>query len=402
MSEDIDLSTYDDAAAVAFDDDDNACDVNGTESDDVVGGEADDDKCVLVIGSDETRLIAAIEEGSFAHAYTEIRVENLKHKLKCFDAVIRYRGRVVWGFERKELGDMVSSMRGKDQRWDVQHADMQTFARVHGCYVCYVLEGHSQVFSNARGLFQGMPVTSLRSAQANKLVRDLVRVVRTEQLHETVQFLMEMAWAVSQHGFGSDEPPPREDAWKYIPIGKSERMTPQNSFRLMFAQVPGFGASKSKALSDHFRTPARFARTLAEVRSAKARVKLLSEVPGVGKKLSEALLAVWYGDEGADAMEEAASDAAVPLRPAAAAKKARPAAAAKKAQPAATAVKKTQPAATTKKAQPAARKRKSAVRPKAVEFDDADDDFSAPAPKRLRKVSGSVDTTGDNIVVLDD
>lgn len=230
----------------------------------------------LVIGSDETRLITLLGSRDWHAPFPRVCQENIKHTEHVGDALIRFNGDVAWLFERKELGDLVSAMSATDGRWLDQGARMQVYARVTGARIMYIIEGHRKEYSDPKRTFNFMPVSSLRNAIANKMARDLVHVHFTLDMVETAQFLMEMAWSVHSHGFGTSEPPLRGDAFKYIPINKSESMTPENCFRLMLAQVPGVGRTRAVALAQCFSNNAlEFFEKLLGYRSTERRAKYL-------------------------------------------------------------------------------------------------------------------------------
>lgn len=261
----------------------------------------------LVIGSDETDLIHTFQHSDLKEPFDNISIENLRDNENVGDAIIRYGGEPVWLIERKELNDMASSLR--DGRWRNQHARMSVYAATRGCRILYVIEGHSSKLANAHGwLRAGSPVWPLRTALANKMNRDLVRVWRTESIGETAQFLSELARSVAEHGFGRKDPPLREDAYKYMSIKKSESVTHKNCTRMMLAQMPGLGAKNAQTIADHYGSMARLVRAMDECDDQKAQVKALTALPGIGKKRAVGLLEMLYGDE----VEPAAQKPVVP------------------------------------------------------------------------------------------
>ena len=286
------------------DDDDNGEEEGNGEDDDVVRDDQLEesrpyvDGAELIIGSDEVDLQNVIQTVSLHNPFSEICIENLKDIYHVGDAMIRYKGKIVWIIERKRLDDLVGSLGQNDLRWVRQHGQMGAFARVNGCWMLYLIENYSEELEDATGVFNFMPVASLRAAIAHRIAADLVPVWRTNSIVETAQFLMEFAWIVNEHGFGSREPPPRGKAFDYIPINRLEIMTPENSFRIMLAQVAGIGRHRATLVADAFEgSVSKFTLVLRALPTQAARVDYLCKlrIPGVVRACMAKIVHVWFG-----------------------------------------------------------------------------------------------------------
>jgi len=255
----------------------------------------------LVIGADETNLQKLIETTPLKRPFYRISVENLNPRIgQVGDVQIRYNGRVVWVIERKRIDDLVSAMSGADFRWIRQPAQMTVFATLVGARQLYIFEDYVDELADAHGEFNQMPVQTIRAAIAGKIGRDLVVPWRTKNLKETAQFLMDLAWIVDEHGFGSNEPPPRGSAFDYIPIDKTESLTPENVCRLMLAQVPGVGRAKATSIAQHFRGSfSDFFRFLDRIPSQHERVRALAtiqpRIEGVSVKIATQIVHALFG-----------------------------------------------------------------------------------------------------------
>ena len=300
----LETSSDDDAVGVAVARDVEAFVID--DDDDAVGVETSSlSACAaeLVIGADENKLLPLFENYEhFSNPFTNVCCESLKTTAHVGDALIRWRGRPVWLIERKEINDLVNSMRRADGRWLDQCARMQAFARVNGCRVLYLIEAPGRLLANPRALVNFTSIATIRAALADKIGRDLIVVHHSEDEIDTAQFLMDLAWTVERHGFGSSEPPPREDAFKFIPINKAESMTPENCMRLMVAQVPTVGRTKAIAIATHYGgSMLELVRDMARYENAEARRRYLYNqgIAGLNKANVDALVAALCGPDDA-------------------------------------------------------------------------------------------------------
>ena len=212
--------------------------------------------------------------------------------------------------ERKSIADLAASR--KDKRWEEQkHRLLQERAQT-GCKLIYVIEGTSFSF-NEEGTTHGLPSKTIVSMVLNCIFKSQITIVNTKSTMDTADFLCALLTRfpeylphqeyseikVSDASPGNpsnlsnpSNPNVIEHQASLIKTTKKDNITQSTILTAQLCAIPGISCKKATDLLTHFKYNhiSEFVNALQEAPTQKERIKLLTQVKGVGAKLASDIL----------------------------------------------------------------------------------------------------------------
>ncbi len=259
-----------------------------------------------------TELIVDIREICLSEQLLRQKIPHVTAKLDVGDVIIRIDGGdvecdtdsddvvdtgAVVVVEIKRIDDLAASI--GDGRWREQKSRLLSLRERTGVVIAYLIEGDQNRLTDIAGSVGRIPVSTLNSALANTTVRDRIDVITTCNLQHTVQKIQQLLCAVRKHGRGSGAAPTLSEARDYLPTKKRGGLTRRDIFANMLNQVDGIGRKKSMPNAVHYGSFASMMRSYDECATGK-RPTMVTEVTGIGKKLSGNLFVVLYNCDDSD------------------------------------------------------------------------------------------------------
>jgi len=177
----------------------------------------------------------------------EIIIDNRETKIKDFfknkdyvktenldlgDVVFKYNNEVILLVERKTLQDLANSI--KDGRYKEQKA------RLLGNYpkdkILYLIEGNMN--QSGDKLVSGISIYTLFSCLMNMLLRDNIKVYKSENINETIRFIKNLVKKIKKQGLSFLEKKNCVYA-QTLKIRKKDNLTPEICFLYQLSQIPG-------------------------------------------------------------------------------------------------------------------------------------------------------------------
>jgi len=157
--------------------------------------------------------------------------------------IVFYRGdeRVVV-IERKALSDLASSING--ERYRNQKIRLKTL----DCPVIYLIEGTEATLDDPR-----VQMDKLYSSWAGIMLRDKMYVLRAFDLAETCALVVKLysraqEFKLGAPGVNAAPLDPQTEYLKTIKLNKKSNITPENSFTLLLAQIPGISVTMAEKI----------------------------------------------------------------------------------------------------------------------------------------------------------
>jgi ERCC4-type nuclease len=201
---------------------------------------------------------------------TEVMLLNLE----CGDFIVQYDETPIIVIERKTLADLASSIR--DHRYRLQKSKMiETYGRDK---VMYIIEGVFDFTKDKPFYIEGMDKTSIISSIINTMIRDGIKVVNTNSIMDTCNFLVEITSRVSKdplkymNGGSLDASNSNE-----VPVSKGKVFSKEDLFLHQMSQVPGISSKTAKAFVSHFSNMCTFYSTLGPL-NEEEKLKILKNI----------------------------------------------------------------------------------------------------------------------------
>jgi len=181
-------------------------------------------------------------ERELKQLWTDAHVQG--KQLELGDVLFAHQQHVLCIFERKTAGDLSSSV--IDGRYLDQKKRLQAFANEHHVPVVYILEGCTMLRHNDDRLSP----QSLAALKTAMLFDPDIKVVYTDDVHQTIAFLQGAFEHVSSHRNAGDCPKATMD--DIMCMKKNRLITSTNLFRLQLAQIPGVSIKLSQVIASAF------------------------------------------------------------------------------------------------------------------------------------------------------
>ena len=164
------------------------------------------------------------------------------------DVVFAHEGRILAVFERKTASDLSSSV--VDGRYVEQKARLHAFSTTHNVPVVYIIEGCSMMCHNDARLSD----SSLSALKISMVFDHDIKVVYTESVQQTVEFLRRACRHISSHIDADACPKATMD--DIMCMKRNRLITSANLFRLQLAQIPGVSIKLSQIIASTFENSA--------------------------------------------------------------------------------------------------------------------------------------------------
>lgn len=258
---------------------------------------------VLQIDVREHKLLDHIQAHPDQHPHILAVLQEPLPALPVGDIILKVDGEPVLVIERKTLADLLASV--KDGRYRDQKARLlQSYPRDR---VLYVLEASAKQWSfKSRHGLGPVPVETkiVASSLINLLVRDRMAWIQLQDLEETAAFLEQVVQRVrekpdmysghlgpsghSGHAMQEQRPdtpmPLSMGMPPPPPVARKDQITPASCFRMQLAQIPGVSYAKAQAIAETLGVT-----NMCDFIKVLSGTKTLLTVPGIGKKLAQAI-----------------------------------------------------------------------------------------------------------------
>jgi len=148
------------------------------------------------------------------------------------DIVFKYNGELILLVERKTLADLASSI--KDGRYKEQKCRL--LMTTSKDKILYLIEGDLNKSGNT--IIAGLTVYTLFSSIMNMLLRDNIKIYKSQSIHETIRFIKKMAKKFKKQGTDFLQ----HQTLSYgetLKTKKKDNLTPPICFRYQLSQIPG-------------------------------------------------------------------------------------------------------------------------------------------------------------------
>lgn len=167
------------------------------------------------------------------------------------DIQFTFNDEIVQVIERKNITDLATSI--KDGRYREQK--MRLLNNIDRNKIIYLIEGNIRV-----GNIAGLPHTTLLGSMINAMLRDNIKVYRTNNLDESICFIELILSKLSKDGSkliynGNNDDNVVDKNIEYvssIKVKKKENMTESNCFLLQLSQIPGVSINIANAIHSNY------------------------------------------------------------------------------------------------------------------------------------------------------
>ena len=164
------------------------------------------------------------------------------------DIVIEYNQNVKIIIERKTLKDLSTSI--KDGRYKEQKARLKA-DKICNNNIFYLIEGR---YSNTK--IAGISYSTLISSMLSIMLKDNFKIIRTENLEETIKFIEKLFEKCNKDGVKLFEDKIQQinddDYISSIKSKKKKNLTPLNCFKIQLSQIPGISDNIAKIISEKY------------------------------------------------------------------------------------------------------------------------------------------------------
>jgi len=116
-------------------------------------------------------------------------------RLPLGDIIFQWKGKDIWIIERKEIKDFAHSIR--DGRFREQK--MRLLSNYKQEQILYLIEGNLDLPMD-HDIQTNLPVKTLYSSMYNMLLRDNLKIYKTNGIGETLRFLKNFVWKMQKQG----------------------------------------------------------------------------------------------------------------------------------------------------------------------------------------------------------
>ena len=178
-----------------------------------------------------------------------IKIQNLE----LGDIIIKYENEIILIIERKRLDDLASSI--KSGRYKQQKIRLLSTYPKHK--ILYLIEGNLNQSPNE--IISGLNYYTLTSSLINCLVRDNLKIYKTIDINETIQFIENFITKLQKQGIcfmktKSTEETIDEFNNSLIKRNKKKNLTPKLCFLGQLCQIPGISIIKAKPIVAKYNT----------------------------------------------------------------------------------------------------------------------------------------------------
>jgi len=176
--------------------------------------------------------------------------------LYCGDFIIEYDGVPVLVLERKTLPDLVASI--KDGRYKQQKMKL---CETYGAHACsYIIEGTFSYSPSIPPLIGGISKKAVISSIINTQLRDGIKVIRTQNIQDTCDMILETVSRMSQHpeDYTNAANGGSKTSQDIVNIQKHKINNKEDMFFYQLTQVPGMSVKTANAFIKTYQTMQNF------------------------------------------------------------------------------------------------------------------------------------------------
>ena len=163
------------------------------------------------------------------------------------DIEFRYNDNLVLLIERKTVADLSCSI--KDGRHREQKARMLEYGKDK---IMYLIEGNLD-----KRKISCLPKSTLLGSILNTIIRDNIKVYKTDHIDETIQFLEIIYTKLLKNPekiIVSNDTKEKSNYISNIKLKKKENLTPQNCNILQLAQIPGCSVTIANRVIEEYKS----------------------------------------------------------------------------------------------------------------------------------------------------
>ena len=175
--------------------------------------------------------------------------------LELGDIIIKYNNEIMVVIERKRLDDLASSI--KSGRYKQQKLRLLSTYPKHK--ILYLIEGDLHKIPTE--FINGINYYTLTSSLINCLLRDNIKIYKTIDIQETIQFIENFITKLHKQGNTFLKTKTKEETVNdfnnsLIKRNKKQNLTPTVCFLGQLCQIPGISIIKAKPIVDKYKTMA--------------------------------------------------------------------------------------------------------------------------------------------------
>ena len=205
-------------------------------------------------------------------------------------------------FERKSLPDLAASV--KDNRYREQKTRLLA-SGTKPKHIIYILEG---VPAQQTLLSSDFPVHGLRPSVVSgmmiyTMLRDGIHVINVKNTDETGAWIWSIAMKCLSNPekvFGTTEQEQggagTNSYLQNIKVRKMDNITPESCYMMQLCQIPNISISTAQEISKRYPSMLNLLSTLSSIPND-GRIKLLTEIPMIGKKKAQIILSYLLPNE---------------------------------------------------------------------------------------------------------
>ena len=167
------------------------------------------------------------------------------------DLQVFYKNELVAVIERKNITDLAKSI--KDGRYREQKLRLLNNFDVNKIF--YLIEGNIR-----KGKIASIPHTTLVGSMINAMFRDNIKIIRTNNISETIEFIELLLKKLSKEpdkllNNNNKADNPKKPSLEYvssIKLKKKDNMNEDNCFLLQLSQIPGVSLNIANAIKKNY------------------------------------------------------------------------------------------------------------------------------------------------------
>ena len=186
-------------------------------------------------------LIIDTRENCIKEHFKEYENVTIK-QLDIGDIIFKFNEEIVLIIERKTIKDLSASIR------DGRHREQKKrlINTIETDKICYLIEGE---YENSKYL---LPKKTLLSSIINTLVRDNIKIIRTKNLKETLEYITILYEKLKKNPNDLLNPKDNNSYVSTLKVKKKENLTPKICFQLQLNQIPGVSNNISSCIINNY------------------------------------------------------------------------------------------------------------------------------------------------------
>lgn len=222
----------------------------------------------MIIDSRERNILDILK----SYDFTLLTTKNLN----VGDIQFLYNDTIILIIERKTIDDLAHSI--KDGRFREQKIRLNKYD--HNI-ILYLIEGFIDLnkFKNIeKTKVCGLPLPTIIGAQTNILVRDKMKIYRTNYINESVYFILNLYHKFQLYGNSEESFLNTSQYVDMIQSRKKDNMNPSNCFIIQLSQIPGCSINMAKQIVSESTSMLQLCQAYSCLDTIKEKEKLLENI----------------------------------------------------------------------------------------------------------------------------